>query len=122
MATALVIDDNRATADSLRAMLRLLGVEAEVAYGPRAALYALERFQPDVVLLDLHMPGLEGYDILAYLRREPRLAEVPVLVVTSDAQPQTHRRARQTGALAVLVKPVTIEQLEAALRRAGVSV
>ena len=120
MPKALVVDDSRATADSLRAMVSLLGFEAEVAYGARAALYAVERFRPDVVLLDLHMPGLEGYDILAYLRRDPRLADVPVIVITSEEQPQAHRRARQTGALAVLVKPVSLEQLEAVLRHAGV--
>ncbi len=117
---ALVVDDNRAMADTLCAMLNMLGVEAQAAYGARGALFKLEKFTPDVVLLDLHMPGIEGYDVMAYLRRDPRLAEVPIIVVTSESQPAAHRKARQTGALTVIVKPPTLEQIEEALRRAGV--
>lgn len=117
---ALVVDDNRAMADSLCAMLRLLGLEPQAAYGARGALFKLEKFRPDVILLDLHMPGIEGYDVLSYLRRDPRLKEVPVIVVTSEAQQEAHQRARQTGALTVIVKPPTLEQIEEALRRAGI--
>ena len=120
MPKALVVDDNRVMADTLCAMLNLLGVEAQAAYGARSALFKLESFTPDVLLLDLHMPGIEGYDVMAYLRRDPRLAEVPVIVVTSEAQQEAHRKARQTGALTVIVKPPTLQQLEDALRRAGV--
>lgn len=117
---ALVVDDHRATADSLCAMLRVLGLEAQAAYGPRGALFKLEKFRPDVILLDLHMPGIEGYDVLTYLKRDPRLADVPVIVVTSETQQPAHRRALQTGALMVIVKPPTLEQIDSALRRVGI--
>ncbi len=119
MPKALVVDDNRTTADSLCAMLGWLGLEAEAAYSARAALYALEKSRPDVMLVDLHLPGIEGYDVIAYLRRDPRLESVPVIVVTSEDQPEAHARARRTGALLVLVKPVQMEDLEDALRKAG---
>ncbi|HEY57230.1 MAG TPA: response regulator [Anaerolineae bacterium] len=66
------------------------------------------------------MPGIEGYDVLFYLRRDPRLKVVPVIVVTSEAQQEAHQRARQTSALTVIVKPPTLEQIEEALRRAGI--
>lgn len=119
MAKALVIDDNRAAADGLSELLRLLGLESEAAYGPRMALLALQRWTPDVVFVDIHMPGIEGHDIIAYLRRDKRLAKVPVIVVTSDDQPETHARARNLGAADVLLKPATVDQVESALRKVG---
>lgn len=116
MPTALVVDDNRQTADSLCQMLALLGVEAAAAYGPRAALLALQQRQADIVFLDLNLPGIDGFEVLAYLRREPRFKDLPVVVITSDDQPETALKARRTGALLLMVKPVTMESLERALR------
>jgi CheY-like chemotaxis protein len=116
MPTALVIDDNRPTADSLCQMLSLLGVEAEAAYGPRAAMLVLQQKRPDIVFLDINLPGIDGFEVLAYLRREPRFKEMPVVIITSDDQPETAQKARRTGALLLIVKPVTIELLERVLR------
>jgi CheY-like chemotaxis protein len=65
------------------------------------------------------MPGVDGFEILAYLRREPRLSGIPVIVVTADDSPETARRARQDGAVDVLLKPVTVEALEGSLTAAG---
>ncbi len=63
------------------------------------------------------MPGIDGVEILAYFKREPRLMKAPVIVVTSDDQIETKQRVLRGGAQAVLVKPVTIEMLEAALKK-----
>lgn len=120
MQDALVIDDNRNTADALRQMLDLLGLPSRVAYGSSPALTALRAFVPSVVLLDINMPGLAGTEILSYIKREPRLVNVPVLVVTSDDQPETRQQVLEGGALDLLIKPATIDVLEAALRRAGI--
>lgn len=73
---------------------------------------------PDIIFLDIAMPGVDGYEILAYLRREPRLLHVPVVVVTADDSPETARRARQEGAVEVILKPATLETIEASLRQA----
>ncbi len=120
MHRVLVIDDNKATADVLCNMLGMLDVEAVPAYGARSALLLLDQVKPEAVFLDLNMPGVNGLEILAFLKREPRLQKVPVIVVTSDDQPETHRRVREAGALDLIVKPATLEALEAALVRAGV--
>ena len=119
MSTVLVVDDNVAMADALCSMLSVLDVEAIAAYGSRSALQTLERVQPDVVFLDLNMPGVNGIEVLTFLKREPRLENVPVIVVTSDDQPETHHKAQEAGALQVIVKPATIESLERALQAAG---
>lgn len=118
MIRALVVDDAREMADGLCQMLALLDVQAEAAYGPRPAILALNEGAPDVIFLDINMPGLSGYELLAYLRREPRFYEIPVIVITSDDQPNTAQRALEEGALQVLVKPVTFEMLADALRAA----
>ena len=120
MADALIIDDNRETADALQQMLEVLGIPSRVAYGASPAISALSSLTPRLVLLDINMPGVDGTEILAFLRREPRLMSVPVIVITSDDQPETKQRALQGGAVAVIIKPANFDLMEAALKKAGV--
>jgi CheY-like chemotaxis protein len=118
MAEALIIDDNRSTADALRQMLTVLGFKARVAYGSRPAMSLLgSGFTPQFICLDINMPGVDGTEILAYLRREPRLIPVPVFIVTSDDQPETRRKVLKLGANVVILKPATIDALEDALKK-----
>jgi CheY-like chemotaxis protein len=63
---------------------------------------------------------VDGTEVLAYLKREPRLMKVPVIVITSDDQPETRQRVMQGGAQAMLIKPATIDALEDALKKSGV--
>ncbi len=119
MSDALVIDDNRQTADALQNMLELLGLSAQVAYGAGPAISLLSIITPRVVLLDINMPGIDGGEILAFLRREPRLLSVPVIVITSDDQPETRRRMLHGGANTVLIKPVNFDVLESTLKKVG---
>ena len=120
MSEALIIDDNRETADALKQMVDLLGVPARVAYGASPAISALSSMTPRLVLLDINMPGVDGTEILAFLRREPRLAGVPVIVITSDDQPETRQRVMQGGATSMIIKPAAFDALEAAFKKAGV--
>ena len=116
MSSALVIDDNRQTAETLCRMLGMLGVDARAAFGPREALLLLQDHHPDIIFLDIRMPGVDGFEVLKYLQRQPDLKDVPVVIVTSDDQSETERKARTTGALMTLVKPVSIETLESVLQ------
>jgi CheY-like chemotaxis protein len=121
MSEALVIDDNRTTADALKQMLAVLGIQARAAYGSSPAMTLLAGgFIPHFVFLDINMPGVDGTEILAYLRREPKLIPVPVFVVTSDDQPETRRKVMKLGATAMIIKPATIEMLEDALIKAKI--
>ena len=120
MTEALIIDDNRTTADALGQMLNVLGFKARVAYGSGAAMKLLAGgFMPDFICLDINMPGVNGLEILAYLRREPRLIPVPVFVITSDDQPETRRKVMKLGANIMIIKPATIDALEDGLKKAG---
>jgi CheY-like chemotaxis protein len=118
MTEALIIDDNRSTADALGQMLAVLGFKTRVAYGSNAAMSILASgFTPKFICLDINMPGLNGTEVLAYLRREPHLIPVPVFVITSDDQPETRRKVIRLGANAMILKPATIDTLEEALKR-----
>jgi len=119
MTKALVIDDNQVAADSVKQMLDFLGVEAKVAYGPRAAMFALKDYLPDIVFLDINMPGVDGFEVMSYLQRYPRMENVPFVFVTSDDQPETAKRVRDTGALLIIIKPITLDGLEGSLTKAG---
>jgi CheY-like chemotaxis protein len=119
MTTALVIDDNRQTADSLSRMLSLFNVDSQTAYGARTALMYLKEATPEVIFLDLILPGVDGFEILAYIKRLPRMQGTPVIVITSDDQPETSEKALQSGAVAVIIKPITVDVLESALKKAG---
>jgi two-component system, chemotaxis family, chemotaxis protein CheY len=122
MTEALIIDDNRSTADALGQMLTVLGFKTRLAYGSSAAMEMLgSGFTPKFIFLDLNMPGVAGTEILKFLRREPRLVRVPVVIVTSDDQPETRTRVLKLGAKAIVIKPATIEALEAALKKSKIS-
>lgn len=122
MTEALIIDDNRSTADALSQMLKVLGFKARVAYGSSPAMDLLgQGLTPQFICLDINMPGVDGTEVLAYLRREPRLIPVPVFVVTSDDQPETRRKVMKLGATAMILKPATIDALEEALKKARLS-
>jgi len=116
MEKALIIDDSRQMADSLAQMLDFYNIPTEITYGARSAMNILKDKTPSIVFLDLNMPGLTGFDVLGFVKREPHLANVPVVVVTSDDQPESAQRAKDAGADAYIVKPVDLDVLEGALK------
>jgi two-component system chemotaxis response regulator CheY len=119
MADGLIIDDNRTTADALKQMLAVLGLNARVAKGSGAAMSILAKgFVPAFVCLDINMPGVDGTEILAYLRREPRFMPISIFIITSDDQPETRHKVMKLGATAIIIKPATIDILESVLKRA----
>jgi CheY-like chemotaxis protein len=75
-------------------------------------------YTPQFICLDINMPGVDGTEVLAYLRREPRLAKLPVFVITSDDQPETRNKVLKLGATSMIIKPATIDSLEVALKQA----
>lgn len=119
MSFVLVIDDNKMASDALVDILQAVGLEAKPAYGPRAGLEILSQRKPDLVFLDMNMPGLRGDDVLAYIRRDMNLQDVPVVVVTSDDQISTRHAALAAGANKVLIKPLMMDVLMDILREFG---
>lgn len=118
MPVAYVIDDNRVLADSLAQWLGLLSYDAYVLLGPLPAIEALAHRVPEVIFLDIHMQGMDGVEVCRYIRRDPRLAAVPVIAISTDTQPGLIERVRQAGANGFLAKPVDYDALEEVLRAA----
>jgi DNA-binding response OmpR family regulator len=118
MPLAIVIDDKYVTAGSHIKILSLFGIKGEHANTARAAVTMMREKKPDVILLDVHMPGVDGFEFIKYVHHQPGYENVPVFVVTSDDQPETALRMRALGAMDVLIKPLEIDELEKALRQA----
>jgi len=108
----LVIEDNVDAATALQEALALDGHDVQVAYDGAAGLAAARRFDPEVVLCDIGLPGMDGYEVARAFRSE-RNAERPFLVALSGyALPEDLQRAREAGFDAHVAKPPTLEQLE----------
>ena len=122
MENALIVDDNRQMADTLAQMLGFFNIPTEIAFGARSAITVLQDRTPSIVFLDLNMPGVTGFDVLGFVKREPRLANVPVIVVTSDDQPESAQRAKDAGADAYIVKPVNLDVLEEAIKALNLNI
>lgn len=112
---AFVVDDNRATAESLAKMLSLMDIQVTVCLGPREAIQKLTTGIPDFMTLDVNMPGVSGLEVVKYIRRDPRIANLPVIIISSDAQTAEMAKALLAGANLFLPKPVDFERLEAAV-------
>ncbi len=116
----LVVDDNVDAADSLCKLLELDGHDVRVAHGSRAALECVEAFAPDVVLLDIGLPELDGYEVARRIRAGARGPDVLLVALTGWAQDADKRRARDAGFDRHLTKPVDIGELEALIAAAPV--
>jgi len=114
---ALVVDDTHIAATIIAQALTLLGYHAEVAYSPRVAIESIVKRVPDVILLDINMPGIDGVEVCRYLRRDPHTEKVPIVAMSSEAEEETVDRVYEAGANAFLAKPIDIDILERALNR-----
>ncbi len=114
----LVVDDNADAAETLAVVLEMSACRTRVVHDGHAALPAAREFHPDVVLLDIGLPGLSGYEVAAQLRREPGLAGTTLIAITGWGAEHDRRRARDAGFDHHLTKPVDFSALEPLLRDA----
>jgi two-component system CheB/CheR fusion protein len=112
----LVVDDCPDTTASLAMLLHLWGYEAQVVHNGRAALEAAGACRPDVVLLDIGLPGMDGYEVARQLRRQHDLGRPVILSLSGYGQEADSRRARAAGCDDHLVKPVDPEALHRLLQ------
>jgi len=108
----LVVDDNRDAADSIVALLEANGHEARVAYSGAAALEVLATYVPDLALIDLGMPTMDGYELARRVRRTPRLAYMRLVALTGWGQPEARERSRAAGFDKHVVKPLKASDLD----------
>jgi len=115
----LVVDDSRDAADTLVLLLQSSGAKVEVAYDGPTALKAIAEFQPFAVLLDLGMPGMDGYEVAHRIRELPGGPEITLIALTGWGQDEDRRRTREAGFDHHLVKPVNFRHLQTLLRSLG---
>lgn len=108
----LIIDDNADAANSLAALLDLRGHETQVAYSAREALDRIEAFEPEVVLIDIGLPEVDGYELARRLRATPSLAGMRLVAVTGYGQTDDRQRALAAGFDDHLVKPADLAALD----------
>lgn len=113
----LIADDDRVLVTKLAAHLKKFGFEVCVAYDALAASTALFRESPDAILLDIGMPAGTGMEVLRRLRKSPKGAFVPVVVITGTEDPELEEAARSEGAVEFFHKPVDFDRLREVLYR-----
>lgn len=111
----MVVDDNVDSADSMGMVLQLLGIEHRVLYDGQAAIDTIAEFAPDAVLLDIGMPGMDGYEVARHLREHAMNADITLIALTGWSQPQDRARSHEAGFDHHLSKPVDIGALQGLL-------
>ncbi len=111
----LIVDDNVDAAQSLAMLLRSVGHTVETAFDGHAALKAAEAFRPDFILLDLGLPGLDGFQVAQRLRREKNFENTRIIALSGYGQPQDRKRSQAAGFDKHLVKPVEFGELRAVI-------
>lgn len=107
----LVVDDNRDSADSLALLMRLGGHQVDVAYNGSVALLLAEKNKPHVVLLDIGLPRVDGYQVVEVLRQRPETKQALIVAVTGRSSNEDRQRSLEAGFDLHLVKPIEIEPL-----------
>jgi PAS domain S-box-containing protein len=115
----LVVDDNVDSADSTAMLLRMSGHEVSVAYSAESALETAVEHQPNLILLDIGLPEMDGYQVARRLRDAPQLKDVRIIALTGYGQYSDRQRSHEAGFDYHLVKPVRHEELEEVLSMLG---
>ena len=113
----LVVDDNRDGADLMAVLLRLQGHEVEVAHDGYCALEIAARFEPEVVLLDIGLPGLNGYDVAKQLRQMNHQRPQCLIAMTGYGSDEDRQRTEEAGFDHHIVKPIEPAELNKLLAR-----
>ena len=113
----LVAEDEPNIAESLSFLLTRAGFDVAVESDGTAALAALEAAPPDVLVLDVMLPGVDGYEILRHVRADDTLRALPVVMLTAKSQPEDRRTALDAGADLFVTKPFSNADIVTAVER-----
>jgi len=115
--TVMIIEDEPDAAEMLAEMMRVSGYRVVKMFssGPAISMIAQER--PDAIILDIMMPDISGLEVLRYMRREPNLAAIPVIIVSAKTTPLDIKNGLEAGATMYLTKPVGFHELARAMEQ-----
>jgi DNA-binding response OmpR family regulator len=120
MAYALIVEDDGAIVNVLASMMDLLQWKTKIAANPRVAIAQINKELPSLILLDLYMPIASGLEVCDFVRRDPRMQNIPIVMISADGAEHTRTTALEAGVNEYLVKPIMFDDLEAAIMRVGV--
>ncbi len=113
---ALIVEDDPDARKVLSLILKLDGYQIHSAPGGQEALNVLADLVPDVILLDVMMPGMDGYQVCQWVRSNPAVRHVPVIMLSGKADPESVARGMEVGADEYLSKPITPSNLTKQLK------
>lgn len=112
-----IVDDEKEAVEFLKKALIIHGFEVEATFDSREAFTQIKRFNPDLILLDLRMPHLGGFDICEMLNKDTQTQGMPIIVISALFDLSDIKQAYKLGAEGYVVKPFRIEQLLAEIKR-----
>ena len=115
--TVVIVEDEPDAAEMFAEMMRVSGFKVFQTYSSTPAVSLIAREQPDLVLLDVMMPGISGLEVVRFMRREPLLAHIPVIIVSARTMPEDVEEGLEAGATLYLTKPVSFRDLELAIQQ-----
>jgi two-component system chemotaxis response regulator CheY len=118
----LIADDMEQNRKSIKAFLFFLHFDAILAEDGLAAKKILETEKFDLVVSDIEMPNMNGFELLTFIKRSPVHKDVPVIMLSTLDSPEVQERCRKIGASSYIVKPFTKEKFETALKSIGMAV
>ncbi len=117
----LAVDDSRTMRNLINHTLSGAGIEVTVAEDGLDGLEKLKASVPDVIITDLNMPNMDGFEFVDAVRAQERWQGLPILILTTESAAELKQRARQMGATGWIVKPFEDEKLIAAVRRVAIT-
>ncbi len=117
MKTVLIADDKATSRELVRTVLEKTGYAVVEASDGIEALRSARECKPDLVILDLHMPGLDGFGVVREIRRDRELAATPVMALTASAMQGDRERALSAGFTAYIAKPIQLSFLRSEVKR-----
>ncbi len=115
--TVMIIEDEPDAAEMFAEMMRVNGFRVLKMFASAPAIPMISQEKPDVIILDIMMPDISGLEVLRYMRREPELASIPVIVVSAKSMPGDIKNGIEAGASMYLTKPVGFIELKEAVQK-----
>ena len=115
--TVMIIEDETDAAELFAEMMRVNGFRVIKMFSSTPAISLISQEKPDVILLDIMMPDISGLEVLRFMRREPELAKIPVIVVSAKSMPNDIKIGLEAGASMYLTKPVGFQDLKNAVEK-----
>ena len=107
----LIVDDDVTITELMEALLTMEGYQPTTVNDSPKALEAANSINPDLIVLDLMMPGLTGFELCELLQQNPKVASIPILIVSARDDPESKQRAMQCGAREYITKPFEVDHL-----------